>query len=169
MSELLYFGYGANRDADMMEAMVGRKPTGSPTILEDYELCVQVWDEIPDGIVKQTLEKSGWDSTFRTYCIKPAAGKTVNGTAWILTRHEFDELVGAWEMHGLWYEPTEVSVADIQGQTYRAKTEIIADPRIRQTVDGTYPTFLNDRAKMLDAASMCRKAYLESSGIGSSF
>ncbi len=60
MKDIIYFGYGANRSADMMKAIIGRKPEGVPAMLIDYELCIQRWGEIPDK-VKMILAKCGWE------------------------------------------------------------------------------------------------------------
>ena len=71
-NEILYFGYGANRDANMLKAIIGRKPSGFPVKLEGFELCVQTWEEIPQN-VRRNLEKS-WNPDFRTFCIRSAKG-----------------------------------------------------------------------------------------------
>lgn len=156
---VLYFGYGANRSPEMIHAIIGRNPKGFPATLDDYELCVQVWDEIPLAVQK-ILEKP-WDSNFRTYCIRAAKGSVVTGKGWYLTRFEFEKLVGEWEMHGLWYKPVKVQVRDRDRRIFNAETEIINDPTIKLVANGCqYRTFLNDKSKMFYVATEVREEYL---------
>ncbi len=155
----MYFGYGANRSAEMMKSVVGRKPEGFPAKLEGYELCVQLWEEIPENVGR--ILSNHWDSKFRTYCIRPASGSVVSGQVWYLTRVERG-LVGEWEIHELWYQPINAQVKDYNGQTFEVETEIIDDPNIKQVVDGeNYPTFLNREERMFEVANETREEYLK--------
>ncbi|HLD05694.1 MAG TPA: gamma-glutamylcyclotransferase family protein [Candidatus Nanoarchaeia archaeon] len=122
-STVRYFGYGANKTPEMMEAMVGRVPMGVPAVLEDFELCIQEWLEIPSN-VREILFRCGWDPSFKTYCARRAKGKKVNGMLWVLTPEEH-ALVGNWEMHGQWFEPLRVVVKDEQGTAFDVLTEIM--------------------------------------------
>jgi len=147
-----YFGYGANSSPEMMMGIIGRKPNGFQATLEGYELYIQSWEEIPER-VREDLEKY-WGSDFKTYCIRPAAGKTVSGTAWLITPEE-RQLVSNWEF---WYEPIAVEVRDTQGKTTSAETEIVNDKTIGETIHGTeYPVFLNKKKQMVDVAEKVRK------------
>lgn len=51
---------------------------------------------------EEVLYLTEWDPGFRTYFIRPAHGSVVAGMAWRLTRSEFEDLIGEWEMHRLW-------------------------------------------------------------------
>ena len=68
--KILYFGYGANSQREMMEAITGnRNLKGQPGILRGYTLCVQKLSQVPES-VRKILEKS-WGDNFETYIIKP--------------------------------------------------------------------------------------------------
>ena len=158
MSELLYFGYGANRSYEMMDAIIGRRPSGYYAELQGYELCVQLWGEIPER-AREMLGERGWDPTFRAYCIRQASERIVSGMLWSLTSGE-RELVSEWAMYGLWYETVTVPVTK-RGQIIEAETEVINDPWIMQVVAGiSYPEFLNKRKDMLRTSNMVRESYL---------
>lgn len=155
---ILYFGYGANRDGDMMEAIIGRKPDGYPAIAVDYELCVQTWEEIPQKV--RNIIGGYWGPDFRTYCVRPAKGKTVYGMVWFITKKE-RELVGNWELEKLWYEPITTVVTSEDGVEESAETQMINNLKIRRVVNGKhYPAFLNARNKMLTAAKKDQGRYL---------
>ena len=89
-----YFGFGTNRDRDMMEHMVGRKGlTGEPGKLIGYEVCIQRADqfrtEIPENTPfyaspKDLIIKS-WGSYFEMYVSRPNPGAFDVGTKWQLT------------------------------------------------------------------------------------
>ena len=144
--KILYFGYGANSSGEMMEAIIGRKPVGFPAILNRHELCIQHWEEIPENVRK---ELSLWSSDFRSYCIRPGK-ETVKGNVWILTEKE-RELVGNWEMHGLWYQPIQVELKR-EGEKLKAQTEMIDDPKLKKVDGCSYTVFLNNKEKMLEVA-----------------
>lgn len=155
---ILYFGYGANRDGDMMEAIIGRKPDGYPAILENYELCVQVWEEIPEKVRK--IISGYWGLDFRTYCIRQAKGKAVYGMVWFITKKE-RELVGNWELERFWYEPVTVEVTGKDGIEKSVQSQAINSLKIKRAVDGEhYPIFLNNKKKMFAAAKSERDGYL---------
>ncbi len=149
MKHIIYFGYGANKNLEMIEAIVGRKPKGMPGILEGYELFVQSWDEIEKNIRKRL--ESSWSSDFRTYCIRHGKGN-VSGTIWFLTKKE-RESVRRWEMVGSWYTQVPVEIKKKNGEIIKGETEIVDDPKIGELVNGMrYPAFLNSKKKMLDVA-----------------
>lgn len=77
--KIFYFGYGANRDPKMMEAITGKKNlVGRPAVLKGYSLCVQRLDQVPDTIAPsapapvspRTILKDNWSPTFTSYIIK---------------------------------------------------------------------------------------------------
>ncbi|MBS3168639.1 gamma-glutamylcyclotransferase [Candidatus Woesearchaeota archaeon] len=156
MVKILYFGYGANKNIDMIEAIIGRKPKGTPAKLKDYELCIQVWNEIPRKI-KSILFECGWDDKFQTYCIRSKKGKEVWGTLWELTQAERD-LIGHWEMHGIWFKPINVEVETFDGKNFQAETEIINDQTIKKIVKGDtdYNPFPVEKQKILEIATKIR-------------
>jgi len=160
-TEVMYFGYGANRSSYMMKAIIGRNPIGFPAKLEDYELCIQTWDEIPEKVRKVFRYPELLNRDFKSYCIRPAGGKMIVGRVWSLTRLE-RELVDNWELNGLWYEPIRVHVFSYDGQIIEAETEMINNPSTKQVVNGrSYQTFLNRKEVMWKVARKVREAYLQ--------
>ncbi len=160
-SPIFYFGYGANKDPDMIAAIIGRKPEGEPAILEGWELCIQEWTDIPEK-PREILVRAGWDEKFRSYSIRRAEREQVAGTLWELTQEE-REGVADWELIEFgWYERAEVAVQTREGQTARAQTEVVDKPGIEKAADGiNYETFLNRREDMLRVAESARRQYLE--------
>lgn len=154
-----YFGYGANRDPEMMAAIIGRRPRGILGTLPNYELRIQTWPEIPQRVRKLLVN---WDERFRTYCIKPKKEAGVAGVMWHITRKE-RKLIDHWEINGLWYESANVVVLQADGKAIRAETEVMGRLPARLRTDGLkYRTFLNPKNKMLEAARRDRKEALRS-------
>lgn len=150
--QINYFGYGANSDVLMVGAIIGRIPRGYWSMLPDYELCIQTWEEIPEA-ARDVLQKCGWGSGFRSYSIRRKAGASVWGKIWELTKKEW-QLVANWEMHGIWYEPVTVRVAIEGNRAEEARTEIVDDPAIKKVVNGSnYQKFLNSRNRMFAVAT----------------
>ncbi len=136
---VFYFGYGANKDIEMIEAIVGRRPESEKAVLKDFELCIQNWEEIPEK-AKEDLKKV-WNKKFRSYVIKPSKGKEVAGTLWNITEQEHKH-IAKWEMHNMWYEPVKIKV---NGK--KAITEVF---------HFNYNAYLNDKNKMLEVARKTR-------------
>ncbi|MEK6963733.1 MAG: gamma-glutamylcyclotransferase family protein [Nanoarchaeota archaeon] len=161
-STVRYFGYGANKNPEMMEAMVGCVPMGVPAVLEDFELCIQEWFQIP-AAVRDILFRCGWDPSFKTYCARSAKGKQVNGTLWILTPEEH-ALVGNWEMHGQWFHSISVSVKDEAGKKYAAVTEVMLGEGMTPALEcygPALPPFPVDKQKIFQVASKVRMEFLK--------
>ncbi len=169
-----YFGYGANRDPQMMEAITGNgNLAGRKAVLKDFQICIQRLDQVPPKAQK-ILRKAGWtDETFSTYTIRPDEGNEdslVHGMIWELTEHERN-LVRNWELVGLWYKETncQVMADQIIGEwsLIDVITEQLGDgQKIKEVADGTnYKTFLNDREVMFGVAREARRQYIEREGI----
>src|SRR3989344_9531308 len=153
--QINYFGYGANKTKDMIKSMIGRVPESNPAVLENFELCIQDFDEIKSPKVKKILKKVGWNSRFKTYCIRRAKGKKVYGTLWKTTKKEH-ELIDNWEIHKIWYTCTKIIVKS-KGKNFHALTEIIDDKKLKPSRFGKrYPAFLNNKARMLRIARQLR-------------
>lgn len=153
-----YFGYGANKSPRMMKAIVGRRPSGILAVLQDYELIVQEWPDIPEK-VREILSQS-WGPDFKSYGIRPKRGSAVRGRIWYITREERD-LVKEWEICPIWYEPVVVSVRTYDGRSFRAETEIInrhVGIVVKNNTD--YLTFLNLPNSMFEVARRTREEYL---------
>jgi hypothetical protein len=161
---VLYFGYGANASADMMETIVGRRPNGQRGAVNGYELCIQNWEDIPEK-VRDILSRY-WDSSFRSYSIRHAEKNSVSGNVWLLKRSERD-LVDNWEMNGLWYHHAKIDVnvrvdLPLSYTTVIAETEIIDNWNLNTVVYGIgYENFLNSKERMLEVATKVRKEFLQ--------
>ncbi len=78
-----YFGYGANKSAEMINAITGEKPKGYSAVLYGYKLCIQSLKDIPP---KPRSVLSFWGKGFRSYIIVKENNSKVNGTLWFLSR-----------------------------------------------------------------------------------
>ncbi len=157
--KVLYFSYGTLSSSEMMKAIIGRKPKGIRAKLDNYELCVQKWKEIPSS-AKRILREN-WDSKFLSYFIRPEKGKTIFGKVWYLTKQE-KKLVENWELIGLWYHSIKVRVRDYRGHVIKAESYMIDDKNIKHVVKGrNYRLFLNERIKMLKVAAKARENMLK--------
>lgn len=152
-----YFGYGANRDPEMMRAIVGRVPEGKFATVSGFELCVQNWDCIPEAA--QHMLSGSWDETFRSYVLRPTTNsstKKVRGMIWKLTPEE-RRLVDNWELTGQWYH-----VFRLQSDETNLEIQVVENQPVSHVVRfPIYKTFLNDKKKMLRVAEKARKWYLE--------
>jgi hypothetical protein len=158
---MIYFGYGANKDPEMIEAIIGRRPSGFAAGLADYQLCIQRWEEIPKNV--QDELRGNWSEVddFATYFIRPAAGFEVTGWAWSITDTE-RRRIDTWEMNdGFWYKTLTVGkVYDlVTRRECVASTEVIMDSAAGVPVKDPhdYPPFLADKTKMLRIATRLRE------------
>lgn len=156
MSEVLYFGYGANRSADMMKAIIGRKPQGFHAVLRGYELCVQRWEDVPENV--REILSHHWTPDFRSYCIRPGKGEVL-GNVWSLTELE-RELFDEWKIYDLWYQPINVHVKRYDGKEVEVESDMVDNPNLQIVNDLHYRTFLNDKRKMLEVAVQTREEFL---------
>ena len=106
MKTIPYFGYGTNRDHDMMAAMIGRNNlSGVEGIVFDYELGVQNLEHIPNKILPtapasrspREIMKTALGDDAKLYIIRPKTGATTYGTIWQITPEEY-EMVRDWEL-----------------------------------------------------------------------
>lgn len=171
---LLYAGYGANRDLEMMKAIVGDTPTVVGGVaIQDVELCVQRQDQItnevsdtaPATLSPKMVIDGAWGkkSGFETYAIRPHEGSSVSATLFELT-HPQRDLVAEWELVEFgWYNQMPVMVVLEDGSQVQAITEgFVQGQDIDRVVDGQiYETFLADQNAMYEAAEKARVDYLE--------
>jgi len=161
IEEVQYFGYGANRNPEMMEAIVGRVPEGYPAKISGFELCVESWEDIPEPA--RRILSSSWDSSFRSYCVRPSGNLrgSVKGHVWKLTREE-RRLVGNWEMTGLWYKVFVLQYPIYPSREVQIEIQVINDPKVKKVFSGRrYKTYLNKPKKMLNVARETRESYLK--------
>lgn len=176
--KILYFGYGANSQREMMEAITGNKNlVGQPGILEGFKLCVQKINQVPDSVFpnspaavspKQILKES-WGDDFETYIIKPGKETDeVKGTVWELTPLE-RELVRDWELVDFgWYKDLKGEAVTADGKIVDVQTEGLREGQeIDREIDGkNYPPFLNRLEDFQRVAEKSRKEYLERLSVG---
>lgn len=163
---VLYFGVGANISAEMLKAITGRTPVGIMAEAEGYNLHIQKWPEKPEK-VRSILSQRGCEGIM-TYVMTPGNG-TVVGTLWQLTKEE-RALVENWQLVGLWHTATKVDVKLLRrdgalGSKQSAETEIVSDTALQLANGASYHiTFLNSKAKLLQAARDVRLEYLKGLG-----
>ncbi|MDB5175696.1 MAG: hypothetical protein JWM81_554 [Candidatus Saccharibacteria bacterium] len=171
---ILYAGYGANRDPEMIRAIVGGVSTIIGNVaIHDVELCVQRYDQITDDVSdaapvalspKQIINSAwGEQSNFETYAIRPSQSSTVSAVLFELTPLQ-RALVAEWELIEFgWYDRMNVTVELEDGTTLQAETEGFAnDQHIDRVVEGEgYETFLANPTAMFKTAEKARSDYLE--------
>lgn len=162
-SKILYFGYGANSQREMMEAITGNKNlVGQPGVLRGFRLCVQRMDQVPESVKK--ILKESWPDSFETYIIKSGEETDeVVGTVWELTPLE-RELVRDWELVDFgWYKDADVKVAVDGNNEVDAQTEILGEGQEydREVNGKDYPSFLNRLEDFQKVAEKARNEYLE--------
>ncbi len=157
VDEVQYFGYGANRDPEMIKAIIGRLPIGYPAKFYGFELCVQTWKEMPQNV--RDILTSSWDPSFRTYCARATNNSSlyIKGTVWELTREE-RRIIDSWELTGIWYKMYVMQYQKTSNHLTQVEIQVINDPGIKQVKIGhRYKTFLNNKEKMLQVAHKNRK------------
>lgn len=156
-----FFGYGADRDPEMMKAIIGRVPKGYPAVLEGFELCVQTWDEIPKEAKK--ILSPPWDHNFSSYILRPTLKpfKKVRGIIWLITPHE-RKLIDNWEITGKWYQVFLLRIKTNDDIPKQIEIQVVNDQNIKKTVNGVYyRNYVNSKSKMLDLAEKVRSDYLK--------
>lgn len=171
---ILYAGYGANRDPQMIKEITGREPQVIGRVaLKDVELCIQRYDQIPAEVaptapvpisVKDIMIDSwGQGNDFETYTVRPREGSMVDGMLFQLSPEE-RALIAEWELIEFgWYERMPITVVLENGSEKLAETEGLRDGQeIDRVVDGRqYSTYLNDPADMYRIAEKSRREYFE--------
>ena len=143
----------------MMKAIIGREPDGIAAFLDNHQLYIQTWNELPLQVRKELEESWNSEDNFETYFMSPLQGATTHGTLWTITPEE-RIYVNRWEMNdGFWYKRIVAeNVQDLEGNTYTASTEIILPPfSSRSVLDVAYPAYLNNKEKMLRIATWLRE------------
>jgi hypothetical protein len=170
---ILYGGYGANRDPEMLKAITGNPNLlGRAATFKDVELCVQRFDQIPDALAstapvpkspKEIMVGSwGENSDFETYTIRPSEGNAVSGNVFELTSLE-RALIAEWEMIEFgWYKRMNIIAMLEDGTEITVETEGLGDDQlVDRVIDGIdYPNYLNDSIGMYTMADKVRAEYL---------
>lgn len=157
-----FFGYGADKEVDMIKAITGRKPhVVGDAILGDYELCIQALKDIPQKSMHiREMIGRGWGPDFLTYTIRPKTGSKVHGTLFRLSLHD-RHAVDRWELtYAHWYEKTFINVVlESTGKVYQTETQIMGKGQtVSKVVSGfNYPAWLNPKAHFMRIAALDRK------------
>lgn len=170
-----YFGFGTNRDLEMMEHMIGRSNiVGEPGKLIGYELCTQrgkqFRDEIPKNSVldisPRTLIVNSWGPEFEMYVSRPNSNGVIFGTIWDITPEEF-QLVREWEMvdYGA-QEDTNAMALNSKGEIVQVVTQSFINPPIPEienvVTSENYNPYIASKEAMLKKADEVRLQYLKS-------
>lgn len=169
-----YFGFGTNRDKEMMIHMVGRKDIfGEPGRLIGYELCIlkasQFRDEIPKtspvNISPRAIVEEAWGPDFEMYVSRPKPDGVIYGTIWYITQKEFD-LVREWEMVDCGAQEDAKGIAvDSKGEITEVVTQSFLNPPIsdidRIVTGDDYEPYIARKEAMLKMADEVRLQYLE--------
>lgn len=169
-----YFGYGSNKDLDMMIHMVGRKDLrGDPGKLLGYELCIQKLEHIRDiiphpdilPISPREIIRKGHGDSFELYIARPKPDGVIYGTIWDLTSEEINR-VKNWELvdFGM-QEEVNAMAMDAKGDIVQVETQAVVDPPAvidRVVVDlKDYPSYIAPRDVMLKTADTALADYLK--------
>lgn len=172
-NKILYFGYGANSQREMMEAITGNKNlVGQQGILRGFKLCIQKMDQIPDSafptspaqISPKKIIEENWGPEFETYMIKPGeVTDEVAGTVWELTPLQ-RELVRDWELVDLgWYKDMKGKAVTKDGKEVEIQTEGFREGQeVDREINGKeYLPFLNRVEDFQRVAEKSRREYLD--------
>lgn len=169
-----YFGFGTNRDLEMMAHMVGREDiSGEPGKLIGYELCIQrgkqFRNEIPKtsslGISPRTLVVNSWGPEFKMYVSRLNPDGVIYGTIWDITPEEF-ELTREWEMvdYGAQEDAKGIAV-NSKGEIIEVITQSFLNPpipEIDKVITGeNYEPYIASKEAMLKKADEVRLQYLD--------
>ncbi len=155
-----YFGYGAMSSEEVMEAVIGRRPTGTAGSVAGMRLCIQRIDQVPASA--QEVLRVEWPDSFRSYVTVPDPEAKVAGMVWEVTEDE-RAIIRDWELVDLgWFDVIDVTVREDNGSSVSASTEILpAGQDYDAEVSGEgYPILLNPREEVLRVAEKSRLEFL---------
>ena len=158
-----FFGYGADREVDMIRAITGRKPkVVGAAILKGYELYVQPLECITNSkkndLRPRELLRRTWGNEFTSYVIVPNSNESVCGTLFRISLHD-RHLIDNWELVSLgWYDKLFTEVERDNGKKYRCETQVLAPgQQPGRRVDGIdYRPWLVPKERLMEIASNVR-------------
>lgn len=177
-SEMIqYFGYGTNRNYDMMVHMVGRESIeGIPAKMPGYELCIQKLNDISNEVMKDApapqspreIVRGAFNEDFELYIIRPNADTETYGTIWYLTPNEL-KLVHEWELleFGMQEVIKGMAIGE-NGQMFSVDTHGTLNPNapIDRVIEGKdYDDYIISKDEILKVADRVRKEYLERNAV----
>ena len=145
--ELYYFGYGANKDPKIIEAVTGKSPKGKMGYIEGFELCIQGINNLPK--IPQKIIKKAWTKGFQSYALRKGKHK-VYGRIWKINKDDL-ERIREWELYEEgWFKSIRVNVVLENGSNVKAYTDIIENQKVIKVVNGkNYKTHLNNPEKII--------------------
>lgn len=180
---IYYFGFGTNKDRDMMEHMVGRKGLiGEPGKLIGYDVCIQRADQFRTEIPENTPFKASpkdliiksWGQDFEMFVSKPNPDGVAYGTIWQLTLEEL-EFVREWEMvdYGAQEDAWGTAINE-KGESFQVITQSFMKPPIeidRVVTGEDYEPYIWPKKAMLRHADRILEQYkrLKSQGLMPAF
>ncbi len=147
MSQILFFGYGANRSRQKIQEIIGKDlGEGIGAILNGYTLNIQNLNQIPEKV--QDFLRKLYGNDFKAYTIKKGEG-VVLGVIWKIDVKDLEKFK-EWEFVGLWREIVEIEVTTSTDEVVKVITEKSMD-QFPSTfiVDGLiYDTFAFTKQKV---------------------
>jgi len=170
---IAYFGFGTNRDLEMMQHMIGRQDIkGEHGKLIGYEITIQRADQFRDKIISTSpnpnmspkdLIMKGWGPEFEMFTSRPNPNNVAYGTIWYITNEEL-ELVREWEIvdFGCQEDAYGTAVTD-DGREVKVITQSFLKPaEIDRVINGdNYEAYIWNKEAMLKRADDIRLEYLE--------
>lgn len=168
-----YFGFGTNKDFDMMVHMVGKNDlAGEPGQLLGFELCIQkasqMRDEVPKNspapISPRKIIEESWGPDFEMFVARPNPDGIIYGTIWDLTPEDM-ELVKEWELveYGMQEEVMAIAI-DAKGNIIQVETQALMKGEVvvdRVITGADYDPHIASKDKMLKIADESRLNYLK--------
>lgn len=168
-----YFGYGTNRDHDMMVAMIGRDNlSGVKGIIFNYELVIQDLEHIPDRTLStapaprspREIMRTALGDNAKLYIIRPKSGAITYGTIWQITPEEY-EMVRDWELldFGM-QEDMRVSGQTETSEKITVQTHGSNDPNLpmSEIIKGEdYQDYIVPKGEILETARRVNKEFRE--------
>lgn len=163
MEYLYYFGYGANRDLDMIKAITGADPVwGKEGLLKDYSLFLQPLKNIidpsdfgqSDSFGARTRLQQKWDNQFKSYVVKKSTGDSVAGTIWKLSTKDL-RWINNWELVDFGWYNIDLGTAETKdAEEYIVYVQYLPDSsNPGDKVDGkNYQPYINNKEEMLETA-----------------
>ncbi len=166
-----YFGFGTNKDLDMMAHMVGNNNLkGVPGKLLGYELCIQDINQIRDEIIHpfdrspRAIIKAGFGENFKLYTSRQKVGAVTYGTIWDLTEEEFEK-VKNWELvdFGM-QEDVKALATDSNGNPVQVITQaLLKDPKEVESIvnEENYDPYIAPKEQMLKVADEVLESFIK--------
>jgi len=152
---IYYFGFGANKDRDMIEAIVGRKLSGRQAFVEGFDLVIQSLDDIAEPA--RTVLRKAWGDVFQSYALKRGSN-VVYGMLWDVTRKDLGH-IATWELESEnWFKQIEVlATLEEDGSKVMAITQIVENqPHQKIVTEKDYSPFPVPKEKLIAMANKTR-------------